>query len=217
MWIKADLHIHSTYSDGKAGPREILLYSLYRDLGIIAVTDHNTFQGGLETYKLARNMDNAPLVLIGNEVRTDKGDILVYCFEPINTPHDVGELIDQAHSNDCLVVPAHPFDKWRSGIGENVYEYSGWDAIEVWNASATVSANREALRAAKLLGLPGLANSDAHILEYIGVAYTLINVDELSIENVFKAIRNNRVKPHYGRPPFKYFVKKVLWSIKRRI
>ncbi len=218
MLVRADMHIHSYYSDGRMSPREIILEAIYKDLRVIAVTDHNTFRGAVETLRLARGHPEAPLVIIGNEVRTDHGDVLVYCYEPINTPRSIPELIDEAHSNDCLVVPAHPFDEFRKGIGDLVYDYAElWDAIEVWNASASKKANRKALEAAKILDLPGLANSDAHIPEYIGIAYTLIEIGELSPEGVFKAIKDKNTIPHPGKPPFRLLLKRFKWSIGRRV
>ncbi len=216
--VMGDLHIHSTFSDGRASPREILLAAVYKDLRVIAITDHNTFRGAVEAARLSRNMPEAPLVIIGNEVRTDHGDILVYCYEPIDTPHRLDLLIDEAHANNCLVVPAHPFDTWRAGIGDAIYDYrEAWDAIEVWNASASKGANKKAMEAARLMGLPGLANSDAHILEYIGAAYTVFEIDELSIEGVFRAITSGHVYPRTGYPPFNVFLKRISWSIRRRI
>lgn len=209
------MHIHSTYSDGRNSPKEILLYAQYKGLKVIAITDHDTFQGGVVASRIARELNNEILVVVGNEVRTDRGDVLLYCYEPIDTPRNVELLIDRAHENNCLVVPAHPFDVLRLGIGEAIYEYSGWDALEVWNASANHGANKKAVHIARELGLPGLSSSDAHIVEYIGIAYTLIDVDELSLDSLFKAIKNGRVRPHFGYPPFKVFVKRILWSIEK--
>ncbi len=215
MRVRADLHIHSTYSDGKASPAEIICTAFGKGLRAIAITDHNTFRGGVVGSRIARSIPDAPLVIVGNEVRTQYGDVLVYCMEEVDIPYTLPELIDYAHENNCLVVPAHPFDSLRLGIGEAIYEYRGWDAVEVWNASATRGSNYRAVEAAKTLGLPGIANSDAHIPEYIGVAYTVIEVEELSIEALFKAIKKGYVHPHYGYPPFKYMVKRVVWSIEK--
>lgn len=40
--MKADLHLHSTFSDGSMGPGEILLAARRAGLGAIAITDHDT-------------------------------------------------------------------------------------------------------------------------------------------------------------------------------
>jgi len=217
MLLKADLHIHSTHSDGKSSPREIILTAMYKNLDVISITDHNTFSGAVEAAKITRSIPEAPLIIIGNEVRTDEGDILVYCTEPFDAPKNIGLLIDKAHENNCLVVPAHPFDILRLGIGDVLFEYKGWDAIEVWNASANLRANKEAIKAAKLLNLPSLASSDAHIPDYIGVAYTIIDVDNPTVEDVLESIRKGKTKPHPGYPPFKSLIKRFSWSIERRI
>ncbi len=218
MIVRADMHIHSYHSDGKMSPREIILEAIYKDLRVIAVTDHNTFQGAVEAARLARGNPEAPLVVIGNEVRSELGDILVYCYEPIDTPRRIVDLVDTAHSHDCLVVPAHPFDTFRMGIGDALFDYSElWDAVEVWNASSSKRSNRRAMEAARILGLPRLANSDAHVPEYIGIAYTLIEVGELSVEGVFRAIKEKHVTPHPGRPPFRALMKRLGWSIQRRL
>ena len=174
------MHIHSTYSDGKHSPKEILYQAIDIGLNVIAITDHNTFQGAIAGYRIAKNSALELVVIIGIELRTDKGDVLVYCDHPIDTPRNLELLLDKARSENCIVVPAHPYDLRRYGIGDDIYNYK-WDAIEVFNASSTTGANKKALRAAKILGVPGLANSDAHILEFIGAAYNVIDVSYVLI------------------------------------
>lgn len=47
-WSKADLHIHTTYSDGANSVVEIMEHIATRtDLRIIAITDHDTIAGAL--------------------------------------------------------------------------------------------------------------------------------------------------------------------------
>lgn len=157
------------------------------------------------------------VVVVGNEVRTQHGDVLVYCLDEIDYIDRLPELIDNAHEHECLVVPAHPFDTMRQGIGDAIYDYDGWDAVEVWNASASRGANRKAMQAARLLGLPGLANSDAHILEAIGAAYTWVEVDGPGDKAVLDAIKKGRVKPVPGRLPFRTQLRRLGWFIERKI
>lgn len=213
MLVKADMHIHTTHSDGKPSPLEVLMHALELDIKVVSITDHDTFRGSLEALRYASRL--GILVVPGVEVRTDKGDILLYCEKEIDFPRSLNKLLEKAHSENCLVVPAHPFDVARLGIGETIYEYREWDAIEIWNSSSTRGSNYKAMEAAKILGKPGLANSDAHILEEVGVAYTIIEVDELNLENVLDAIRRDFVKPIFGRRPFSTLVKRASWSVSR--
>lgn len=215
--LAADMHIHTTISDGKASPMEIIYAAIDKGLDVISITDHNSFQGSVIAKKIASSINDAPIIVIGNEIRTQYGDVLVYCIEEPDIPYTLPELIDRAHEENCLVVPAHPFDIFRLGIGDMIYEFSGWDALEVWNASASHGSNKKAMKAAKILGLPGLANSDAHIPEYIGAAYTIIEADDYSVEAVLEAIRKSKVHPHPGYPPFKHVIKRFAWSFRRII
>jgi len=223
LMLIADLHIHSVYSDGKASPREIIRHALIRGINVISITDHDTFKGGLEGYRFSREIarntsDTKILVVPGIELRSYSGDILVYCENDVELPREVGLLIDKAHENNCVVVPAHPFDTWRHGLGDVVYDYDGWDAIEVWNAHASRNANRRALEASRIMGKPGVANSDAHIPEHVGSAYTYILIEDASsITEVLDALRKGLVKPHQGGLSLKDNVERIAWSIEYRV
>lgn len=53
----ADLHIHSYYSDGTMSPEEILAAALAKDVGLMAITDHNMLDGSLRLQKLCSKYD----------------------------------------------------------------------------------------------------------------------------------------------------------------
>ena len=55
MQVKADLHIHTTYSrDSVITPKELVFYAKKRGLTAVAVTDHNQVEGAL---KIAKQTD----------------------------------------------------------------------------------------------------------------------------------------------------------------
>lgn len=55
MTIKlADMHIHSYHSDGTITPKEILDSALSNNVGLLAITDHDTLVGTLELQDLCR-------------------------------------------------------------------------------------------------------------------------------------------------------------------
>lgn len=217
MIVKADMHIHSLYSDGKASPLEIVLQASSLGLGVISITDHDTFTGSKVAVKYAKLGTYGVVVVPGVELRTDVGDILVYCEREIELPRSIGPLIDKAHEENCIVVPAHPFDIARLGVGEEIFKYKDWDAIEVWNASSTKGSNLKAIEAARILGKPGVANSDAHLLEEIGVAYSLIELEVQTPEGVLESIIKGKVRPVYGKRPLGVALKRLSWSLARGI
>ncbi|MGC8607245.1 MAG: PHP domain-containing protein [Vulcanisaeta sp.] len=221
--VRADLHTHSIYSDGRGDPRDVIKSALDRGIGLLSITDHDTFKGSLKALEFIRSNGllhrNDFVFIVGNEVRTVDGDILVLCREypgTDDTPKLIPELLDWVSENNCVAIPAHPYDILRHGIGNKVRMFK-WHAIEVFNAGALPIFNWRAAKAAHDLGLPGLANSDAHVPELVGVTYTVFELDDLTVESAFKALVNNRVKPitHYPGPEL--ILRRLSWSIKRRL
>lgn len=72
--MKADLHSHTNYSDGKYSPEELLDYAINNNLDIISITDHDTFSGVKEAVKLKKNIR----VILGIELSTYSNDESVH-------------------------------------------------------------------------------------------------------------------------------------------
>ena len=109
-------------------------------------------------------------------------------------PTVLEDAVDYAKSYNSIVIVPHPFDTWRSGIGEKIYDVKV-DAIEIFNPWSTVNANKEALMACKTLKVTGLANSDSHTIESLDLAYNILRLREFSEEEVFKCIVKGDLKP----------------------
>ncbi len=211
MRIRADLHIHSVVSDGNSHPCDIVRYAKLRNLDVISITDHDSLLGSIRARKCSEEL----LVLYGAEIRSSIGDILVICPQPLNDlVKEIGKLIDSARREGCLLIPAHPFDIFRLGIGLRVRDFR-WDAIEVFNASSDPISNLVAYVHAKRSGARPVANSDAHILEHVGVAYTTFECSNFNEDEVFECIRkSNNVELHMGYG-IRYIPKRVAWSLRR--
>ncbi|HSK46450.1 MAG TPA: PHP domain-containing protein [Coriobacteriia bacterium] len=59
--MKADLHVHSTASDGTARPADLVALALERGLRVLAITDHDSVEGLPEALDAAKG---TPLTLI---------------------------------------------------------------------------------------------------------------------------------------------------------
>jgi len=213
MIIYSDLHIHTQASDGKAHPREVVLRARAVGLGVIAITDHNTFAGSVIAKKYVDY--KAPLVIAGAEVRTTWGDVLVLCRDPIPISGDPWKLRELANDYGCVLIPAHPFDIMRLGIGWHVRE-NLWDCIECFNMGSDPITNAMAWIHCRVSGKPCVACSDAHVLEMVGVARTLIDVPDLTPDDVLESLRKGLVIP---RPKYSVagLAMKVAWGIQRKL
>lgn len=81
--MRADLHVHTTASDGQHSPSEVI--ALAQDFDVIAITDHDT-TAGIGPAQAAARLTGLPLVVPGIELSTaeDAGDVhlLGYFINP---------------------------------------------------------------------------------------------------------------------------------------
>ena len=206
--MKIDFHVHTFYSDGRHSPEEMVKAALNKGLNGIAITDHDTSEG----YNRVKDYPVIP----GEEVSTQYGHVVILCNFPPTPPREIEQLVDYSKENNCVIFPSHPFDIFRAGIGEKVFHYR-FDAIEVFNSKAPKSANEKALKVSKDLKLPGLANSDSHVLEALGSAYNELEIREFNVDEILEEIRKGRVKPVGVGLTAKAKLKIVEWSILRKL
>jgi predicted metal-dependent phosphoesterase TrpH len=68
--VKADLHLHTTASDGRLEPKEIVSLAIRVGLDVIAITDHDTIDGVVPALAATSNSDSLR-VIPGVEINTD--------------------------------------------------------------------------------------------------------------------------------------------------
>ncbi len=180
-WSKADLHIHSTRSDGLASPRQIMEYAARRtDLSVIAITDHNTLEGALDAKEMQHEYPGLEVV-VGEEITSKWGHILgLFLDEEVPPGLSAVETIARINEQGGVAVIAHPFANRAFGpfglrsLGERINEVA-FQAMEVYNSSPyLIHANRLASKAfARGQGIAATGGSDAHVLKAVGTGYTL--------------------------------------------
>ncbi len=81
---KADLHIHTTASDGNSTPEQIIQSAKKHKLDIISITDHDTIRGYQQAVDVAKKYEIQ--LLPGVEITSDfngrECHLLAYCFDP---------------------------------------------------------------------------------------------------------------------------------------
>src|SRR4030042_1313920 len=68
--MKADLHLHTTASDGRLAPKELVSLAVKVGLDVIAITDHDTI-GGIAPALAAAEAFPSLTVIPGVEINTD--------------------------------------------------------------------------------------------------------------------------------------------------
>lgn len=153
----ANLHIHTSFSDGKLHPLDIIENAIAKNLKYISITDHNTIEaynhiGGLDTGDLkiiagvefdcwyksnfmhilgyGIDLNDEPLKkLCAKNPNETKLDI-VRIFTPRRTP----EVIKTIKNAGGIAVIAHPCCCWNMNIKKMLSELKemGLDGVEVY-------------------------------------------------------------------------------------
>src|SRR4051794_24642194 len=96
---RADLHCHTTASDGVSTPGAVLSTGRRRGLDVVAITDHNTLRGALAGRELAADDPSLPHVVVGEEVTTRQGHVVGLFLEtPIRPWLTARETVDRIHA-----------------------------------------------------------------------------------------------------------------------
>lgn len=176
---RADLHMHSTYSDGIGTIEQILEHVQHQtELDVIAITDHDVIEGSLRARDLWEKGDYRFDFVVGEEVSTVEGHLLgLFLEERIQPGLSMEKSIDLIHEQGGLAVVAHPLHPlFRHSCSREVLDriYAAadvWlDGVETWNASfCGIYANKQAMRVNRAVyGWAELGNSDAHTLNAVG-------------------------------------------------
>ncbi len=212
-WSSADLHIHTTVSDGVATPLEVLRWANRRtDLSVIAIADHNAVAGAIEAAEAAPRVGHVEVV-VAQEVESDDGHIIgLWAPERINPGLSAAETVDLIHGQGGLAIAAHPFaPRWwhRHGLcrGDRaIYDAVPFDAFEVANSTPLFAGGNLRARAYHFMHRHRLAatgGSDAHIPSVIGSSRTLFPGSSAAdlraaLEARLTRARGPRFQPHRG-------------------
>lgn len=167
--MKYDLHVHSIYSKkcGYMDPKEIVKTAIKKGLDGVAVTDHDTIQGGLK----AKEYESKEFqVIIGAEIMTNRGEVIGLFLSEEIISNDFESVIFEVQNQNGLVIIPHPFDKSRrSALYPVKNDINFIDCIEIFNSRCIFQKyNVNAEEFATKYDLATTAGSDAHFSNEIG-------------------------------------------------
>jgi hypothetical protein len=177
---RADIHMHSTYSDGLATPEQIVRFAERSALNVIAITDPDTLEGALIARELVAKGRFAFEVIVGTEVTTARGVHLLALFieEPIPLYRSLEYTIDVVAKQGGICIAPHPLSPLTPSVGRGQierllaarYPLMGVETMNPTPAGRITRA--KLLRLNMRWRLAAVGGSDAHFLCRIGTAYT---------------------------------------------
>lgn len=197
-WYKANLHCHTTNSDGKATVNQRI--EQYRGAGydILALTDHRV------TNDVAGLSDDDFLVIGGMEahplVAAPDGQYHLVCLDVpdgIELPDDleVSKCADIVKKAGGLLIIGHPY--W---CGHNINEMlavKDFVAIEVFNATCNINGKSvssvhldDLLCGGKIVGALAVDDTHSFLEPDAFKGWTCIKAKELTVKSVMEAIRS---------------------------
>jgi len=187
MKIKLDLHVHSEYShDSSSKISSIIKKAKKVGLDGIAITDHEEFAGA----ELAAKIDKDFIVIKGQEIDTEYGDIIGLFLEKKIQTKKFLEVVKEIRKQGGIIVLPHPA-KFHILTDEVLKKI---DVVEIFNARIGTKENDMAERLVKDIRRIGIAGSDAHFLFEIGNGVSVVEARSRSIDDIKKAILKGDVQ-----------------------
>ena len=205
----ADLHIHTSYSDGLPSVDQVLRYVQdATDLDVIAITDHDTLEGALRARELAARAGYRFEVIVGCEVTTRQGHLLALFLErPVKSLRPVEETVAAVHEQGGLCIAPHPLSWLTRSLGARSLDRLAGsrdngvylDALELWNPSpAGRLTRRRAIELNRVYQWAETGSSDAHFLGHIGSAYTVF--DGARSDDLWTSLKARRTRAERAEP-----------------
>lgn len=200
---KADLHMHTTASDGMGTVEEVLEWVEYKtDLDVIAITDHDEIRGAWAARELAAKRNYRFEIMMAQEVTSRHGHILIYGVEePFRMFQSLEQTVAWAKERGGVVIAPHPLSYMTLSVGESklrglFQQNLPIDGIEIINPSIAGYVRRDRVREinSNEWHLAEIGNSDAHFPRHIGTAYTTF--EGHTAADLLEAIKNRQTKAH---------------------
>jgi predicted metal-dependent phosphoesterase TrpH len=170
-WSIADIHVHTTCSDGRPTPEQLAARLSRSRLSVVAVTDHDTIEGALRVEDALAGA--GPEIVIGTEVTSADGHVLaLFVGRDVPPGRSAEWTIDAIHDQGGLAVAAHPFSVVL-GVGELAARLP-FDAVELVNGSPLMEVpNARSIRRLARLRTALVGGSDAHVTAAVGGVHTV--------------------------------------------
>lgn len=211
--LKANLHSHTTNSDGKIAPQELIRMYAEQGYNVLALTDHR------QIHDVSPYDPHGMILIPGGELNPENPGHMRWHIVVLNCPLDfkfatptnpdvlAQELIDEVNACGGLAAVAHPYwSNYSSSVVKNVKDYF---AIEVYNSQCRDVDRAYSVQTWDELLLDGIkvnaiAVDDVHSPAALFRGWTMICAKEPTLASAMDALRNGEFYASQG-PEFRKF------------
>jgi len=196
-WYKGNLHAHTTNSDGRLSPEEVVAFYRAAGYDFLSITDHEVVTW------MEASRDPEFLLMPGVELSGDRSEIgerfhiLGFGLETIGEPpaeRTTQQAIEWITAHGGAAVLAHPY--WSGHTRADLIRWTGHIGIEIFNTTCQVGIAKgsSVVHWDDLLNWGqcpwGLAVDDCHSTRSAGQAAILVKSSELTQASIMAAIRS---------------------------
>ena len=226
--LKGGLHGHTTRSDGKCTPEEVIRYHYQNGYDFLAITDHRK-------YNFKNFAPDVPITIIpgmefDNTIQFDKG---FRCFHTVclgpakengngfeqdeylesgtaKNQEEYQSYLDDFHAKGNLTIYCHP--EWSSTPARYFENQKGNFAMEIWNSGCAISCGMDTDAAYwdELLGqgkiIYGVATDDGHSLPRYCHGWVMVRAEN-NIDAILEALKNGAFYSSCGPEIYNFYVK----------
>jgi len=225
--LKGGLHCHTTRSDGRATPDEVIALHEKNGYDFLAITDHRI-------YNFKNHLPGSKLTIIpGMEMdRNIDDDRPIHTFHSVwlgrekpNNPYEQDQQIekasvkdqfefqktlDQGHANGQLTVCCHP--QWSGTFVRELEQLKGNFAIELWNSVCALEFNTDMnngwmwdellMQGQKIYGV---AVDDGHHAFHFSNGWVRVNAEN-NVDAILDALQNGAFYASTGPEIFDFWI-----------
>lgn len=224
--LKGGLHCHTTRSDGKGSPEEVIRMHVQNGYDFLALTDHRQ-------YNYRNYAPEADIVIVpGMELDGNLPERGVHCYHTVcigpdkeqgngfaqdqrfdsvkvTSQEEYQPLLDMVHENGNMTIYCHP--EWSNTPACEFDRLEGNFAMEVWNSGCVIECEMDddaagwddLLRQGKKIY--GVATDDGHAMSHHCVGWVRVNA-ERNLNSILEALKNGAFYASTGPEIYDFYV-----------
>lgn len=223
--LKGALHCHTTRSDGRETPEEVIRYHYQNGYDFLAITDHRN-------YNLKNYAPDVPIIIIpgmefDSHIEWKNGFRCFHtvCIGPVtgngfkqdevlesgkaSNQEEYQPYLDDIHAKGNLTIYCHP--EWSSTPARYFENQKGNFAMEIWNSGCARvhEMDKDAAYWDEILGqgkvLYGVATDDGHTMEDHCRGWVMVRAEN-NVNAILKALEAGKFYSSCGPEIYNFYV-----------